>query len=142
MCWQATFVCLGLLDHNGRINQMSSKSCVSCSYRAASLQSSRENLAARLRVQIPPRSCKDRTVSDLCSHPVPGSLGQGTHVPLPGLCGLAPALGGVLAKLFPPGSRRPGAGIQSRHTQPCTSLHPSCLPSVGVSPLGCRLRAG
>lgn len=62
--------------------------------------------------------------------------------PCPGSAGWHRALGGVLAKLFPPGSRHPGAGIQSRHTQPCTPLHPSCPSSVGVSPSGCRLRAG
>lgn len=51
-CWQAPFVFLRLLDHKGRINQMSSKSCVSCSYPALSLESSKENFAAWLRVHV------------------------------------------------------------------------------------------
>lgn len=132
MCWQATFVFLRLLDHKGRINQMSSKSCISCSYRAASLQSSRENLAARLRVQISPRSCKDRTVSDLCSHPVPGSLSQGTHVPLPGLCGLAPGTRWGFGKALPPWQ----SPSRSWNSEPShTALHPSpsLLPLLGRS---------
>lgn len=41
MCWQTTFLSLGLWDRKGGINQMSSKSCVSCSYQRHSLSPAR-----------------------------------------------------------------------------------------------------
>lgn len=130
MCWQATFVFLGLLDRKGRINQMSSKSCISCSYRAASLQYSRENFAARLHVQISPRSCKDRTVLDLCPHPVPGSLSQGTHVPLPGLCGLAPGTRWGFGKAIP-SWQSPARSWNSELSHTALHLSLSLLPLLG-----------
>ena len=122
-----------LIMRGGRINQMSSKSCVSCSCPAASLESSKENFAAWLCVWvccISPRSHKDRTISDLCSWPVPGCLSRGTRVPLPGHCRLAPSAWWGFGKALP--SRQSPARSWSSELS-CTALRlsPSLLPLLG-----------